>query len=124
MIKTVFFDSSAWIELFEATEKGSKIKDLKNTEIISSPINLYEIHRKYSKISDALAIERVDDIIENTAMILVDGGIAVRAAQLRKKYTFSMADAIILATAEQEKAELITTDSDFKVVDEVKVTFI
>ncbi len=124
MTKTVFFDSSAWIEYFEETEKGKKLRDLGNIEVISSPINLYEIYWKYSKISDILALERVDDIIENTTMILVDHGIAIRAAQLRKKYKFSMADSIILATAEQEKAELITGDNDFRSVDEIKVTFI
>lgn len=121
----VLFDSWFWIELFTNTEFECDLDKFPN-RFIASTINLYEIHRKMMSVSPDKKTAKifVDKVIALCEVIPVSAEIALRGAELRRKYKFSMADALILATAESEKALLVTGDKDFKGVNEVKVVFI
>ncbi len=122
MTQTACLDRSAWIKIFDKEIDESLIQQ--DIDIVSSVINLYEIFVKYSKVSELKAIEMIGWVKTKARIVGVSEDLALRAAQLKKKYNFSMADSIILATAEQEKAELITADTDFRDVNEVKVTLL
>ncbi len=116
---TVLFDSSTWISLF----KGEKVdlSNYKGSRVITSTIILYEVYRKYLIENPAYAEALIDEIRAHSQVVDVTSDIALRAAKLRQKYEFSMADALILSTAIQESAKLVTRDSDFKNVTEVEV---
>ena len=122
MTRTVFFDTYTWIEHLDGNLNVSSA--MHDAEMISSPIVLYEVFSKYLAIDEKKAAEMVGWVQAKSRLVNVDKYIALRAAQLRKKYKFSMADSIILSTAIQEKAELVTGDPHFKNVTEVKIRFL
>ena len=122
MTRTVFFDTYTWIEHLDGNLNVSFA--MHDAEMISSPIVLYEVFSKYLAIDEKKAAEMAGWVQAKSRLVNVDKYIALRAAQLRKKYKFSMADSIILSTAIQEKAELVTGDPHFKNVTEVKIRFL
>ncbi len=119
-------DSSAWIEYFDGSEKGKTLKPIIETQRLStSSIAIAEIvnalMRKGMPYHDEV------QFIEGRSMVLLPGpGLCIRAGQLktehrRKRPKFGLIDAIHLATAEQQKAVLLTTDNDFSGISNVRV---
>ena len=125
MKKTVLIDSSAWIELFIGSSTGKSLLPYQSTSIIIlSPINVFEVYGKLLSLKPDLADFYADTLLSWGQLAEITPSIAMRGAQLRKKYAFSMADALILATAEAHHAELITCDYDFHGVKEAVVTIL
>ena len=122
MTRTVFFDTYTWIEHLDGNLNVSFA--MHDAEMISSPIVLYEVFSKYLAIDEKKAAEMAGWVQAKSRLVNVDKYIALRAAQLRKKYKFSMADSIILSTAIQENAEIVTGDPHFKNVTEAKIRFL
>lgn len=111
-------DSSAWIEYFDGSEKGKKLKLIIETQRLStSSIAIAEIVDVSIRRRRTHAAEI--QFIENRSTMLLPGpGLCMLAGQLksehRKKHPkFGLIDAIHLATAIQQKATLLTTDTDF-----------
>lgn len=119
MKPTVLFDSSVWISLF----KGEQIdlSSYSSFRKVVSTVVLYEVYRKYLIEDPSFAEVLIDEIRVHSEVVDVTADIALRAAKLRIKYSFSMADALILSTAIEKNATLVTRDADFKPVTEVKV---
>lgn len=124
MRKTVLIDSSAWIELYLGSEKGKKVREYYGCEVVISPINVFEVYAKILQTDKEEADFYIDVMFSWGIIVDLPKETALRAAEMKRKYKMSMGDAIILATAEAHKAELITCDSDFRNVDEVKVVLL
>ncbi|HIK02891.1 TPA: type II toxin-antitoxin system VapC family toxin [archaeon] len=122
MTQTAVFDTYTWVELFEGRISEGSVFNEK--EIVTSVISLYEMYSKYLQYDEQKTKDAVGLVQSKARIVNVDKYIALRAAQLRKKYKFSMADSIILSTAIQENAEIVTGDPHFKNVTEVKIRFL
>jgi predicted nucleic acid-binding protein len=115
-------DSFAWLELFEGTKKGAKVKEIiKNNEgkIYTTIANYYEV---YYRIEQKLGKEKrkeAIDFIENCANIInINKDIASIAAQIRMKEKMSAIDTFTLAAARLIKAKVVTGDKDFQNIPE------
>lgn len=116
----MLFDTSAWIEFFQGTEKGKTVEEiLKREENFTSIVTLSEavnwcLRNKPDKTKDYI------NGIKNGSRILdVSETIAVCAGKLnfeRKKIAknWGMIDSIILATAQIYNLKILTKDSGFK----------
>ncbi len=125
MKKIVLCDTSVILEVYKGTANRKKIVDyLKDGNIVISELTLYEVYKKYLTQNPQLADEMLDETIVNADKVVeVKRDILLRAAELSVKYKLSMADSIILTSAENERAELFTLDADFqkKGISEAKI---
>lgn len=119
-------DSSAWIEYFGATAKGLKIKQLiEQGEIATSMTAFLEVADKFERENRRFEVCRV--FMQRRAAVLpLTVELALAAAKLKKKQRekrdkFSIYDGIHLATALQEGAVLVTSDSDFNGLEKVLI---
>jgi len=119
-------DSSAWIEYFGGTVKGTKVRKLiENEKIAVSIIAIAELADKFERENRPFDAQ-LRFIQSHAAIIAINIDIALSAAKLKKTLRtqnskFSLADAIHLATAHQEKAILVTTDFDFSKAENVMI---
>jgi len=114
---TVLVGSWAWIEYWSgaphADQAGSYIEG--EEEAIVSTINLAEIyHWVLLHYDEKTAEEKVITVRRRCFIIPVEEEIAVEAAKIKHKTKKSLADSIIIATANQVKAKILTGDPDFK----------
>ena len=119
------FDSHAWIEYFRGSEKGEKVKALFDGIRIHTPsVVLAEVAYWYSKQNMKFE-ERISFIAANSAITQTKEHVAINAGKIknfvRKKYknNFGTIDAIILATARDLKATVVTGDYHFKPFEDV-----
>lgn len=116
MVKRLMIDSNVLIAAYENQDAHNKIATdflLANytNHLMTSTISLSEaLSGPYKKSRDAG--ERVkmlySDLIDQVCV--VDEKIALSAAKLRAREKIALPDALILATAEIENAELVTFD--------------
>lgn len=111
-------DTSAWVEYFAGSPKGIKISKLiEEGRIATSIIAIAELAYVFER--KEISFEKQLNFIQSRATFVpITVETALQAAhfkkQLRqKKEKFSLADGIHLATAVQQNATLITTDTDF-----------
>ena len=114
-------DTSAWIEWLEGSALGKRLgKELpdKSRCIVPTIVQL-----ELSKwLMRELGEERADQVIAYTQKCVVvplDTTIALLAADLHREHKLATADAIVYATARQQKAELLTCDAHFEGMPEV-----
>ena len=112
-------DSFTWFEYHSGSEKGLKIREVIETEnIATSIITIAELSDKFHR--EDVDFEKLLLFIRSRSAILpITVSIAVQAGQLKKKMRrkakdFGLADAIILQTALENDAQLISGDSDFR----------
>ncbi len=122
---TVLIDSWAWIEYWKGgkfAKNAAKYID-GDEEAFVSTINLTEIYtwvaRTYGEETAKIKLETVE---KRTYIIPVEKSIAVEAARLKLKHKLGIADAVVLATANHVKGNVVTGDPDLKSID--KVSFI
>ncbi len=131
-VKIVAFDSMCFIYYFEANPKygqlvkkifsqvsSSKISAISSVITIAETLTVslfpteYEVRTYYK--------ERFLEM-KNLKLIDVDLDIAVRAAVIRDSYKLKLGDAIQLATALHNKAQLfVTNDKQFQKIKEIKI---
>ncbi len=81
---------------------------------------LWRVHGPQVAEEKLLQISRLP-----VALVAVDAILAKRAATLRAKYRLPYADCFAAAVAQQEKAPVVTADSDFRAVErEVKILWL
>ncbi len=125
MKQIALFDSWVWVELLRNPGFIEHIEaHYSSYGLIVSTINMHEIYRKAMLERPDIADFLIDTIIYNCNVIPLTITLAIRAAEFRKKYKLGMADSMVLATAEQEGAVIVTGDKDFNPVEEVKVDLI
>ncbi len=115
-------DSSGWIEFFSggplADRYTSYLKD--PTQIITPTIVLYEVYKKIKReLGEEKALLAAGQLSATQIISLTDS-LALLAADVSLKYGLAMADAIVYATAQDHKAQLITSDADLKDLPSVK----
>jgi predicted nucleic acid-binding protein len=118
-------DSWAWIEYFEGSTKGDKVKEIiidPRNEIFTHCVSAAEIISKAKRTGKDIdsvwtAMSVNSNIIEPT--IEDTKKVGVTHALTKSKYrNFSLADAFVLATARKMNATVVTGDPDFKNIDE------
>ncbi len=119
-------DSSAWIAYFQGSEKGKRIQAIIEKQHLStSTVAISEVVSTF--IRDNLPYEAQIKFMSERSLLLLPGpGLCELAGTLkmlhRKQHPkFGMLDAIHLATAIQQKATLLTTDTDFTGIKNVRV---
>ena len=124
----LFFDTSAWVEYFIGSQKGSKINSILESErgkIVTPIIVLIELSCKAYKENADFDVQqsfiKQNSIIMNLKEELV-ASIGKTYAEIRRKNKkISLSDAIIIAMASEQKARIITCDSDFRAADDVNI---
>ncbi len=119
----IVFDTFAWIEFFEGTKKGEKVSEyLENNEIITPLIVLLELSYKADKekwdCKKILNFIKINSKIAgvNEEFVLNFGELYNKTKQKIKGIGF--ADIIILKTAIQNNAKVLTGDPHFSKIDE------
>ncbi|HEX9161612.1 MAG TPA: type II toxin-antitoxin system VapC family toxin [Thermoanaerobaculia bacterium] len=108
-------DSSGWLEFFGdgpfAEEYAARLKQPQ--QVLTATVALYEVYKWIKRErteEEALAAVAT---MQKTRIAPLTDEIALAAADLSLANRLAMADAIMLATARANNAELWTSDSDF-----------
>jgi len=118
-------DSYAWIEYYNGSKKGIKIKEIIETKNIATPVLVI------AELSDKFARENSDFnelfqfINSRSTIVPLNVKIAIEAGKLkcemRKKFKqFGLVDAIIYLTARLNHSKLLTGDEHFKDLSDVE----
>ncbi len=109
-------DSSGWIEFFSEGPLASHYeKHLGSlSEIVVPTIVLYEVYKKYKRESGEQGALTAVFHMQKCRIVPLTEELSLEAADLSLQYGLAMADAIVYASALQEKAKLITSDKALK----------
>lgn len=117
-------DSYAWIEYFRGSSSGVKARRyIEGGSAATSAITLAELQEKYLREKRQFFQEDSNFITTRTVLIPVDHSIALLAGEINyaQKKTikdWGIADSVILATARNASAKVITGDPHFRGVQE------
>jgi predicted nucleic acid-binding protein len=129
MIATkIVVDAYAWIEVFLGSEVGTRAKGIiEEAETVLTPGTvLAEVARKYAREGATAPTirKRLATMLETSESVDVDADLALEAAkatiQLERRAASSglrkpsLFDGIVLATARQNDAKVLTGDEHFK----------
>src|SRR5208337_405456 len=112
-------DSFAWLEYFAGSSAGAEAKPfIESSKSITPTIVIAELTEKYRRERVAFA-QDLDFIISRTRIIPLDTVIAEKAGSLsheRKRAVkrWGLADSIVLATAREHRAKIVTGDEHFR----------
>lgn len=123
----MLLDTSCWIEYFEATEKGKKIKGrMEKQEVFyTCPITIAEIsvwcHKNKKTSKDFIdSIKKLSIILDLSNDALEESG-RIYNEERKKNGKISLIDCIIYATAQIHSIILLTKDEDFKGLKDVQI---
>ncbi|MFH0713428.1 MAG: type II toxin-antitoxin system VapC family toxin [Candidatus Micrarchaeota archaeon] len=124
-MKTII-DSSAWLEYFTNGQLASKcasfIENANETDFLTPTIVLFEVYKKVKREKGReAAVQVAAQISGRTTLIQLTDVIAIQAAETSLTHNLKIADAIIKATADELNAILVTCDSDFKGLENVRL---
>ncbi|MDE1865020.1 MAG: PIN domain-containing protein [Candidatus Micrarchaeota archaeon] len=114
----MILDTSAWVEFFEGTTKGEKVKDiLEKDKCFTSMVSLAEITNWSLKYGRETAYF-IDTMTKLSTILNIDKEIAVLAGRLnfeRKKLNkkWGMLDSLIAATSIAYNLRLLAKDPDY-----------
>ena len=121
--KPAVIDSSAWLEYFaggpNAADFAGPIEDLSRRLVPT--LTLFEVFKRLlaqvgeGRALTAIAAMRAGRVVE------LDAETALEAARLSAQHGLAMADAVMLATARVNAAELWTQDADFAGLPQVRL---
>ncbi len=113
-------DSSAWIEYLEGSLSGEMVNKIlkEQNEIYTTSLNIAEVVSKVKRKrgNSELAYEAIiknSEITNITPKIAHEAGL-LHASMKNKILGFSLADALIIKSAQNIKATILTTDNHFK----------
>ena len=112
----ILVDSAGWIEFFTDGRLASKYeKHLNPTNAVIVPsVVFYEVYkvikRERSEEDALLAVTQM----QKGKQVSFTEELALDAADISLQYHLAMADAMVYATAVQEKVKLATSDRDLK----------
>jgi len=120
----VLVDSFGWIEYFGEGPLVNKYKpyiEKANPETHITPtIVIYEVYKRLKiKVSEEIALKAIAHILTYTKLVPLNDNLALGSAEKSIKYKLAMADSIVKTTAEYFGAQLITSDPDFKGLENV-----
>jgi toxin FitB len=108
-------DSSAWLEYFADGPNASVFaKPIEATRSLLIPsLALFEVLKRVSQQRNEDEALRAIAVMEQGRVVDLDRATALEAARLSIQHRIAMADSIMLATAQRNRATLWTQDSDF-----------
>jgi predicted nucleic acid-binding protein len=118
-------DSYAWIEYFEGSEAGKRVKTIienKENKIFTSLVNVSEImsifkRRGYDFEEAYKLIISLSGIHPSDCAFAKEAGLLHAEIKTKNKH-FSLADAFVLLTARKLNAKILTGDEDFRGIKE------
>ncbi|RJQ22262.1 type II toxin-antitoxin system VapC family toxin [Candidatus Woesearchaeota archaeon] len=111
-------DTSAWIEYFNETSKGKRIRDLiQNATLLTTGMIASELSAKFARENKPVN-ELIYALQSMTKLVSIDFEVARQTGNLyqsrrKTKPKFGIVDAHILAAAKINGAKIITCDNDF-----------
>ncbi len=126
-------DSFALIAYFRGEPAGVPVKEtLQKASKADKPVHMTEVN--YAEVKYMILRKDGADAWAEAAKILValpiefhpaDRELADLAAEFKSRFSFSLADAFAAALARKHKAELVTGDPEFKLLEkEMKITWL
>ena len=117
----VLIDSWAWIEYFKGTSAGNKAKEIieSGDKLLLSTINVSEIYIFLLKNKPEESDKLINFVLNSSFVMLLDSKLAISTAKIKQSKKIGLADAIVIATAEENKATILTGDDDFKNMENV-----
>ncbi len=131
--KTLIFDSWAVMAYFEDEPAGQKVADLigdaheNETDLLMSVVNAAEVWYILAReVSEGEANKTISEMRQlGIEFVDVDWRLAETAAQFKARCKMSFADCFAAALARQNKADLVTGDSEFKQVEsDIKIRWL
>ena len=109
-------DSSAWLEYFADGRNASVFaKPIEATRSLVVPsLSLFEVFKRVSQQRNEDEALRAIAVMEQGRVVELDRATALEAARLSIEHGIAMADSVMLATAQRNRATLWTQDSDFE----------
>ena len=113
---TVLVDSWAWIEYFKGTSHGEKAKEIieSGRQLLLSTVNVSEIYLFLLRNRASEAEKLMKFVLDSSFVISLETSASLKAAKIKHSHKIGLADAIVIATAEENKAQILTGDDDFK----------
>ena len=109
-------DSCGWLEYFadgaNADKFATAIEDTQH--LIVPAISIFEVFKRVLQQRGEDAALQAAAIMSQGQVIDLDTSLALTAAKLSAEHKMPMADSIILATARQYNAIVLTQDNDFE----------
>ncbi len=117
----ILVDTCGWIEWLTDGVLSDKYEHyLKTIERVIVPTSVqFELYKWVSKQRSTQAAIEVVALTEQAQVIALSTPIALLAADLANEHKLSFADSIIYASSQFHQAELITSDSHFKNLQDV-----
>ena len=110
-------DSCGWIEFFtngpSADEYATELS-APPERIVVPTVVLHEVYKFLLRTAGEETALRCAARMTTCRIVDLDSVIALEGADLAVRHKLAMADAIVLATAPREGAELVTSDADLK----------
>lgn len=112
----ILIDSSGWIEFFTDSPLAGRYATYLTPrhEVVTPTIVLYEVYKKIKRERGEETALLCAGRLNTTHVIQLTDSIAYLAADMGLRHGLAMADAIIYATAQDQGAEIITSDADLK----------
>jgi predicted nucleic acid-binding protein len=122
----ILIDSYGWIEYFTdgplAEQYAPYIEKADNEKYATPTIVVYEVFKRIKSLKDEQNALEAFAQISRTKIVELTSALSLRAADLSITLKLGTANAIILATAQECNAEIITSDKHLK--DQKNVKFI
>ncbi len=117
----ILIDTCGWIEwLTDGILADQYEPYFKDIESIIVPTSVqFELYKWASRVKNKQEALKVIALTEQGKVIPLTTSLSLLAGDLAQEYKLSFADAIIYATAQNEQAELITSDDHFLNLPEV-----
>jgi len=120
----ILIDSYGWIEYFSegalAASYAPYVEKADEENCITPTIVVYEVYRKIkSLLGEQKALEAFAHM-SRTRIVELASAISLRAADISINLKLGTADAIVLATAQECNAEIVTSDKHLKGLKGVK----
>jgi len=112
----ILMDSSGWIEFFTEgplAERYATYFTSRHDRIIPT-IVLYEVYKKIKREKGEETALLLSGQLSASHVVQLTESIAYLAADLSLMHGLAMADAIIYATAKDQDAQVVTSDTDLK----------
>lgn len=120
----ILIDSYGWIEYFTegtlAESYAPYVEKVDDENYLTPTIVVYEVYRKIKNLQGEQKALEAFAQMSRTRILELTSAISLKAADISINLKLGTADAIILATAQEYDAEIVTSDKHLKDLERVK----